>query len=391
MMESTMHNHTQRIITGLVTIGASLALAQPAQAQPLVSDIPGAVVLERILVKVNGGLVTQTALENAQISALRVRGAPPQTDAELRRVIEEITPGLIVNAVEERLLVQRARDLGYSLSDEQFQDILDGIKEENNMNDEQLVATLEADEGMTLPELRVVMERQMLVSQVQQVEILGRVSITDTEASEYYDTHLEEFTEPATVTLQEILIAVPAEGGALNVARDNQARAAAEAARTRVLAGDDFGQVASEVSDAASEANGGLIGPIALADLAESEVSDAASEANGGLIGPIALADLAESVRERIEALEVGEVGEVERTTAGYQILKLASATQPTPTPFDDVRQGILDNVFNERRLRALADYLNKLRDEAIIEWKDEGLKSLYDESLANRNSTTGG
>ena len=361
-----MHNHTQRIITGLVTIGASLALAQPAQAQALVSDIPGAVVLERILVKVNGGLVTQTALENAQISALRVRGAPPQTDAELRRVIEEITPGLIVNAVEELLLVQRARDLGYSLSDEQFQDILDGIKEENNINDEQLVAALEADEGMTLPELRVVMERQMLVSQVQQVEILGRVSITDTEASEYYDSHLEEFTEPATVTLREILIAVPAEGGAFNVARDNQAKAAAAAARARVLAGDDFGQVASEVSDAASVAN-------------------------GGLIGPIALADLAESVRERIEALEVGEVGEVERTTAGYQILKLASATQPTPTPFDDVRQGILDNVFNERRLRALADYLNKLRDEAIIEWKDEGLKSLYDESLANRNSTTGG
>ena len=360
-----MQKHTQRMITGLVTVGASLALAQPAQAQTRVSDIPGAVVLERILVKVNGGLITQTELEKAQISVLRVRGAPPQTDAELRRVILEITPDLIVGAVEELLLVQRARDLGYSLGDEQFQDILDGIKEENNMNDEQLVATLEADEGMTLPELRVVMERQMLVSQVQQIEILGRVSITDTEASEYYDTHLEEFTEPATVTLQEILIAVPAEGGALNVARDNQARAAAEAARTRVLAGDDFGQVASEVSDAASEAN-------------------------GGLIGPIALADLAESVRERIEALEVGAVGEIERTTAGYQILKLASATQPTPTPFDDVRQSILDNVFNERRLRALDEYLNKLRDDAIIEWKDEGLKSLYDESLANRNSTTG-
>ena len=360
-----MQKHTQRMITGLVTVGASLALAQPAQAQTRVSDIPGAVVLERILVKVNGGLITQTELEKAQISVLRVRGAPPQTDAELRRVILEITTDLIVDVVEELLLVQRARDLGYSLSDEQFQDILDGIKEENNMNDEQLVATLEADEGMTLPELRVVMERQMLVSQVQQIEILGRVSITDTEASEYYDTHLEEFTEPATVTLQEILIAVPAEGGALNVARDNQARAAAEAARTRVLAGDDFGQVASEVSDAASEAN-------------------------GGLIGPIALADLAESVRERIEALEVGAVGEIERTTAGYQILKLASATQPTPTPFDDVRQSILDNVFNERRLRALDEYLNKLRDDAIIEWKDEGLKSLYDESLANRNSTTG-
>ena len=103
-----MQKHTQRMITGLVTVGASLALAQPAQAQTRVSDIPGAVVLERILVKVNGGLITQTELEKAQISVLRVRGAPPQTDAELRRVILEITPDLIVDVVEELLLVQRA-------------------------------------------------------------------------------------------------------------------------------------------------------------------------------------------------------------------------------------------------------------------------------------------
>ena len=358
-----MQQHTRRLIAGLATLGASLALAQPAQAQDLKSNTPGAVVLERILVKVNGGMVTQTDLERAQIDALRARGAPPETDAELQRVIQEITPDLLVNSVEELLLVQRGRDLGYSLSDEQFQEILDGIKEENNMDDEQLVAALQADEGMTLPALRVVMERNMLVGQVRQVEILGRVTITDTEASQYYDTHLEEFTEPATVTLREILIAVPEQAGALNVARDDQARTAAEAARVRILAGDDFGQVAMEVSDAASKTN-------------------------GGLIGPIALADLAEWVRERIETLEVGAVGDIERTVAGYQILKLTSATQPTPTPFGDVREGILNNVFNERRLRALDEYLIKLRDDALIEWKDEGLKSLHDESLAKRNIT---
>ena len=361
-----MQKNAQRIITGLAAVGVGLTLAQPAQAQDLVSNTPGAVVLERVLVKVNGGLVTQSDLEAAQITALRNRGAPPQTEAELERVIQEITPELIVNAVEELFFVQRGRDLGYSLDDEQFQDILDGIKEENALSDEQLVEALLRDEGLTLPDLREVIERQMLVGQVQQVEILGRVSITDIEAREYYDTHLDDFTEPATVTLREILIVVPEEGGALNAARENQAKMAAEAARARVLAGDDFGQVASEVSDAASKAN-------------------------GGLIGPIELFDLAESVRERVAVLDVGAVGEVERTTAGYQILKLGSATEATPTPFDDVRENILNNVFNARRLQALDEYLNKLREDAIIEWKDEGLKSLYDAILAARELTPGG
>ena len=361
-----MQQYTQRVVTGLAAVGAGLALVQPAQAQALSSNTPGAIVLERILVKVNGGLVTQTDLEAAQLRALRGRAAQPRTDAELRQAVQEITPELIVNVVDELLMVQRGHELGYALDEEQFQEILDGIKEENNFDDEQLMVALQRDEGMTLPDLRDVMERQMLIQQVQQIEILARVSMTDPEAREYYDSHLEEFTQPATVTLQEILIGVPAESGALTVARDDLAKTAAEVARGRVLAGEDFGQVASEVSDAASKAN-------------------------GGLIGPIELGDLAESVRERIEALDVGAVGEIQRTTAGYQILKLGSATEPTPTPFDDVRGGIMDSVFNERRLRALDEYVDTLRAEAIIEWRDEGLKSVYDEALANRDTAVGG
>ena len=292
---------------------------------------------------------------------MRASGSVPQTDDELRQVVRALTPELIVNAVEELLMVQRGRELGYSLGDEQFQDILNGIKEENGLDDAQLLEALERDEGMTLAELRESMERQMRVNQVEQIEILGRVSITDTEAREYYETHLEEFTDPTTVTLREILIAVSEQSGALDGARDDRARALAASALERVLAGEDFGLVASEVSDAASQANGGLIGPIELADLA----------------GP---------VRERIETLEVGAVGDVQRTITGYQILKLEAATQPTATAFDEVREGIAANVFSERRLRALREYLNRLRNEAIVEWMDEGSKSLYDEYLGNRD-----
>jgi parvulin-like peptidyl-prolyl isomerase len=218
---------------------------------------------------------------------------------------------------------------------------------------------------MTLAQLRAVMEEQMLAGQVQQDQVLRRVKMTDTEAREYYETHLEEFSEPPTVTLREILVGVPADGGLLNVARDNEARARAEAAFARVSVGEDFEQVVSEVSDAASRTN-------------------------GGLIGPIALGDLAEAVRMSIESLESGEIGGIERTPAGYQILKLEAATELAPTPFDQVRDEIVNNVYDERRLEALDTYLDTLRSEAIIEWKDEGLQSLYDEFLTRRELVSG-
>ena len=38
--------------------------------------------------------------------------------------------------------------------------------------------------------------------------------------------------------------------------------------------------------------------------------------------------------------------------------------------------------MFNERRLEALDRYLTTLRNEAIIEWLDDGLKAVYDERL---------
>ena len=350
---------------GVMTLCVGLLFAAPATGQSLVSGTPGALVLQRILVTVNGDLITQTDLEQAQINWLRGRPVPPQTDEELARVIQEITPEVITNAVEQLLLVQRGREMGYSLSDEQFDEILVGIKEENDMDDEELVSALQRDEGMTLADLRGTMEEQMLVGQVQQVEVLGRINMTDTEAREYYDSNPDEFTEPSTVTLRELLVAVRSGGGTFNVARDNQARARAEGLLTRAQSGEDF-------------------------TLLVEEFSDAASKANGGVIGPIEINDLSENVLEWIDGLESGDFSAVQRTPAGYQILKLEEFKAPAPAPFEEVREGIIDSVFNERRLEGLTEYLSDLREEAIIEWKDEGLNQIYDQYVEERASRSG-
>ena len=354
---TAMPRNLSRAAISLLVLGVVLSGAATAAAQALTSGIPGAVVFQRILVKINGDLITQTDLEQAQINALRTRPVPPQTDADLQMALREITPDVLVNAVDQMLLVQRGRDMGYSLDDEQFEEILDGIKQDNGMSDEELVVALRQEQGMSLAELRAVMEEQMLAGQVQQDQVLRRVSMTDVEALEYYESNLDQYTQPATVMLREILVTVSAEGGTFNVARDNLARSRAESALARVRGGEPFEAVVGEMSDGVSRAN-------------------------RGLIGPIALGDLAEEVRARIEVLEVGEVGEVARTPAGYQILKLESSTAAAPTPFEEVRDQIVNSVFNERRLEALDRYLTTLRDEAIIEWKDEGLKAIYDERL---------
>ena len=60
-------------------------------------------IIERVLVKVNGQIISQTDLETRQINEIRSRGVPPRNNVELANLVREITPSVIANAVDELL------------------------------------------------------------------------------------------------------------------------------------------------------------------------------------------------------------------------------------------------------------------------------------------------
>src|SRR3954469_17346646 len=189
-------------------------------------------ILEQVLVKVNGEIFTKTDLETRQVTEIRQRGkqidlSTPQGNEELRKAIADVTPTLLVNVVDEMLIVQRGKELGYRVSEEQFKAILDNLKTQNKIeNDEQLIAALK-QENMTMADLRKNLERTVIAQRVQQAEVFGRVAITDEEARKYYDTHMTEFTTPSSVMLREILINVPTDARGINAAADDAAKAKA--------------------------------------------------------------------------------------------------------------------------------------------------------------------
>src|SRR5204863_8135645 len=84
---------------------------------------PRAEIIEQILVKVNGEIFTKTELEQRQILVLRQRGQQidlksSSANEQLRKAIDEITPGIMVDVVNEMVVVQRGKELGYKLRDE---------------------------------------------------------------------------------------------------------------------------------------------------------------------------------------------------------------------------------------------------------------------------------
>src|SRR4051794_32428206 len=172
-------------------------------------------IIEQVLVKVNGDIITKTELEKRQVAVLRSKlngQVDPETmknDEQLKKMLAEVTPEILVNAVDELLLLQRGRELGLHLGDDQFKQVVVNIRKEQGLVDDEKFQKALAQENMTMDDLRRQLERQMLIEQVQRQEVGSKLTITEAEAQQYYERHPQEFTDPASITLREIFVEVP--------------------------------------------------------------------------------------------------------------------------------------------------------------------------------------
>jgi parvulin-like peptidyl-prolyl isomerase len=341
-----------------IRVLACPALVIAALALTIGVSHPTAEIIEQVLVKVNGDIITKTDFERRQVQVLRAKGIQGTDDATLKKAIDEITPDLIVDTIDELLMTQRGRELGQKLSDEEFDKVVANIRKENKLDSDEAFQAALKQEGMTMADLRKSLERQMLISRVTQREVMDKVSITEEEARKYHAEHAEQFTSPGTITIREILVKVPVTNQGVNVSADEAAKQKAEEARKRVVGGESFEQVAAEMSDSPSKANGGLVGPLNVKEL-----------------NPAFL--------KLIDPLKVGDVTEVVRSQNGYQLVKLEARSAEELLPAEKVRDKIADALYEQKRAVETKKYLAKLRAQAIIQWRNEDLKKIWEAKVA--------
>jgi parvulin-like peptidyl-prolyl isomerase len=135
--------------------------------------------------------------------------------------------------------------------------------------------------------------------------------------------------------------------------------------RKRIAGGEDFGKLAAEVSAAPSKAN-------------------------GGLIGPIQVSELSPTLQKLLEKMKPGDVTEPIRTTRGYQVLKLETFKASAKQSFENVRDVVADRVYSERQRTEVQKFLNRIRSQAIIVWKNDELRKAYDQYIATQSGSAG-
>lgn len=303
-----------------------LSLALPLGA------LARAELVERVIVRVNGDIVTQSEFEARQVAAVQAAriGA-----GEVERYLRENNARILQEAIDELLLVQRAGELGYKVPASYLNEVIEGIKKENNIpSDDELRDQLRR-EGLSLEDLKRNIERSVLRRQVLQRDLESKMTVPEAEARVEYDSKLADYTREPSVALQEIFL----KGDGAPV----REKAASLAARAR--AGEDFAELARANSEGATAAAGGDLGTLARGDLSPEMQRVAFELAPGAVSDPVAQG-------------------------GGYRVLKVVEKKEGSVIPFAEAKEEIIRRLAQQRMSSAYEAYVEGLRKTALVDLK---------------------
>ena len=289
----------------------------------------GAETIERVVAKVNGQIITLSEFQSRQVAA--AQGARVDS-AGVGAYLRQNNAKILQDTIDEILILQKAEDAGIRAPAAWIDEAIDGIKKENKIaSDEQMQEAL-AREGLTLAELRANIERGVLRRIVMQRDVQPKIEVSEADVRAEYETlKAKEFTKPATVTLQEILIAEDKGGLALAGELVGRARA-----------GEDFQELARTYSTAPSRGNGGELGQLAQGDI-HPDLEKVAFE------------------------LAVGSISEPLPVAGGYRLIRVVAKTTGSTTPFDAVKERVRDRLMMARFDKAYEEYVAELRKNAVV------------------------
>jgi peptidyl-prolyl cis-trans isomerase D len=165
-------------------------------------------------------------------------------------------------------------------------------------------------------------------------DLLARVEVQTEDVRKYYDEHQSDFGTAEERHAAHILITVAA---AAPQSEQDAARAKAE-----------------ELLQQARKT------PAGFAELASQKSQDPGSAANGGSLGFFGRGMMVKPFEDAAFALKQGEISGLVKSDFGYHIIKLLGVKPAKLLPFDEVREGIIDKLRQQKATDLFAELAEK-------------------------------
>ncbi len=290
--------------------------------------------VDRVAVIVDGDPI---ALSEIQERAREIRARFP--DRKEKAALHEATEDLVA----DRLFRKQVKDLNIEISDGEVQLAVDDVLKQNRFeSEEQLEEVLQRTQGLTLPQYKDNLRSQLAQMKLVNLKVRSRVKIGDEDVKRRYAELSAGDDGEEELRASHVLVKLAPDAPAADVAA---AKEKAEAIAKRARAGEDFGKLASELSD----------GP---------------SKETGGDLGWFRRGEMTRELEQAAFAMKVGEVSEPVRTRFGLHVVKVTGRQAVKPKPLEDMDDEIRDRLYREEMERATTRYLEELKKESVIDYR---------------------
>jgi peptidyl-prolyl cis-trans isomerase SurA len=329
-----------RIYAALAMGMALLANHCAAQNQANEPASPyGGTTVEDKIARVNDQIITKSDYDRA-MNELDQEG---RQHGESMQEMASARKDLLRNLIDQQLWLSKGKELGITGETELVKK-LDEYRKQFNLSTIEDLEDEAKKQGVSFEDFKANIRNQIITQEVMRQEVGEHIQITPGEVERYYEQHKQDYVQPESERLAEILIST---GGGDDPAKVAAAKAKADDLEARLNSGGDFAQLARSFSEGTTAAEGGDLGTYKIGQNQLSKVFE-----------------------DKTFNLKTGQYTDPILTRQGYIILKVVQHTPGGARPFKDVQEDVEEAYYMSRMEPAIRDYLSKMRDEAFIEVK---------------------
>jgi peptidyl-prolyl cis-trans isomerase C len=321
-----MKKHMRIATMLLATLGAASVTCLAQDSAPPSNDINPAVLA------VNGDTIYAAEISMVMQNIVAQLGGRDKVEDQ-QQVVQMATQ----RVVEQKLLAQEARRYGIQANELRVAQMMQAVEQQAGGR-EALEASLET-RGSNIERLTAMFTEMDLARSLIEKQISPTISVSDEEVTAFYADNPELFLADEQVHARHIVFAVAQDADAQTV---TDGRAKAEAARQRAIAGEDFTELARELSEGPSAPNGGDLGFFSREQM-EPTFAAAAFD------------------------LEVGGISPVVRTKFGLHVIKVVDKRPAGKLPFDEVSEHVRSNLGQQKTGETVRELLKSLAEKATV------------------------
>jgi peptidyl-prolyl cis-trans isomerase SurA len=298
-------------------------------------------VVEEIVAKCNGDIVTRGDLERSRRELIETLRANGVTGAELEQQLADREKNLLRDRIDQLILAQKGKDLNISVDNEVTKQLA-AIQSDSKIADpDKFQNYIKEQSGMSYEDFKQEMKNRYLTQRVIREEVTEKMQVKHEEQEKYYNEHKADFVRQERIILQEILISTEGKDDAGVAAAEKKAKDLVARARK----GERFAEMARDNSDAVSSKNFGELPPYKKGDLAQNLEDLVWTQPKGYVTDPI-------------------------KTGNGFLILRVEDHQKAGQAELSEVENQITERILAPRLDAAVREYLTKLRKDAFLEIK---------------------